>query len=349
MGEKHNKLLCILTRLSLYFISATIYASSAFFSPMIIDRQGESNLKINTILPNDNCADDKPQLAHSYSTTNPTNLTQIKHCAEQGHAQSQYIYGNILYNNLYNYGHIDNNLAQAVEWWTKAGQQGYGDAWYRLGLLFQQGFGDEVESRADIVKAADYFTLGANAGSSHAQYYLGIALYRGWGIAQNQPAAMKWWKKAADNGYQPAYDAYTGEVAIKWYPEKNSPIWQLFNQVNKKTKAEVFVFLTEMIPYKNDYELEQALANINYPEPQYFSMYIDIYQVLKHLPEQLVDIPSCAEFKKVLQSEFSGELNIYFDSYLESYSDDSQINSALWYAIQRVCVQVEELKTKTKN
>jgi len=88
------------------------------------------------------------------------------------------------------------------------------------------------------------------------------------------------------------------------------------------------------------------LANINYPEPQYFTMYIDIYQVLKHLPEQLVDMPSCAEFKKLLKSEFSGELNSFFDSYLDSYADDSQINSALWYAIQRVCEPdtVEELK-----
>lgn len=294
---------------------------------------------------NISCADDNLQLAQSYSATNPTNLAQIKHCAEQGHAQSQYIYGNILYNSLYNNGHIDNTLAQVVNWWTKAGQQGYGDAWYRLGLLFQQGFGDEVESRADIVKAADCFTLGANAGSSHAQYYLGIALYRGWGIAQNQPAAMNWWKKAADTGYQPAKNAYTGSVAIKWYPEKISPIWQLFNQVNNKSKAEVFTFLTGMIPYKNDTELEQALANVNYPEPPYFSMYLDVYQVLKHLPLWLEDMPHCAKFKKILQNEFSRELNSYFDSELDSHSNDSQINSALWYALQRVCVPdaVEEI------
>lgn len=170
------------------------------------------------------CADNELQLANSYSATNTTKLTQIKHCAEQGHAQSQYIYGNILYNSLYN-GHIDNTLAQVVNWWTKAGQQRYGDAWYRLGLLFQQGFGDEVESRADIVKAADYFTLGANAGSSHAQYYLGIALFRGWGIEQDKKLAMQWWKKAADNGYQPAKNAFTGSVAIKWYPEKKTALF----------------------------------------------------------------------------------------------------------------------------
>ncbi len=291
------------------------------------------------------CINNDLHLAHSYSVTNTTKLTQIKNCAEQDHAQFQYIYGNILYNSLYN-GHIDNTLAQAANWWTKAGQQGYGDAWYRLGLLFQQGFGDEVESRAGIVKAADYFTLGANAGSSHAQYYLGIALFRGWGIEQDKKLAMQWWKKAADNGYQPAKNAFTGSVAIKWYPEKNSPIWQLFNQVNNKSKAEFFTFLTGMIPYKNDTELEQALAHVNYPEPQYFNMYIDIYQVLKHLPSRLEDMPHCAEFKKILQNEYSGELNSYFDSELDGYSDDSQINSALWYALQRVCVPdaVEEIE-----
>lgn len=295
-----------------------------------------SNQKMTELVLSKNvtCTDNDVYLAKSYSATNPSNLAQIKNCAEQGHAQSQYIYGNVLYNSQ-----VENNLSQAVNWWAKAGQQGYGDAWYRLGLLFQQGFGDEVANRADVVKAADYFILGADAGSSHAQYYLGIALYRGWGIAQNQQAAMKWWKKAADNGYLPAKNAYTGLIAIKWYPEKTSPIWQLFNQVNNKTRAEVFTILTRMKPYKNDAELEQALTNVNYPEPQYFTMYIDIYQVLKHLPEQLVDMRSCAHFKTILMEEFTDELNSYFDSELDSSSDNSQINSALWYALQRVCVQ----------
>jgi len=286
--------------------------------------------------PNIICIDDKSQLANSYSAVDPTNLTQIKYCAEQGHAQSQYIYGNILYNK----SHLNNTMPQAVDWWTKAGQQDYGDAWYRLGLLYEQGYDYSEKSRADVAKSAAYYQLGADAGSSHAQYYIGIALYRGWGISQNQQTAMKWWKLASDSGYQPAQNAFSGSVAIKWYPPKNSPIWQLFNEVNNKTRAEVFTILTQMIPYKNDYELEQALVDINYPEPQYFTMFIDIYQVLKHLPEQLGDMPSCAKFKKVLESGFAGELNSYYDSYLDGHSDGSQINSALWYALQRVCVPV---------
>jgi hypothetical protein len=291
------------------------------------------------------CADNKLQLKNSYSAVNPDNLPQIKHCAEQGHAQSQYIYGNIFYNN----SHLGNFIAQAVYWWTKAGKQDYGDAWYRLGLLYQQGFGFDVDNRADTAKAANYFQLGAKAGSSHAQYYLGIALYRGWGISQNQQLARQWWKKAADNGYQPALDAYTGEVAIKWYPVKNSPVWQLFNQVNNKTQAQVFTLLTNMKPYKNDAELELALAEQVHPEPPYYQMTLDMYQVLKYLPTQLNDMPTCTEFKAILTEAFSNELNSHFDSYIHTYIDETQINSALWYALQRVCIVEDNLNSKKLN
>jgi len=279
------------------------------------------------------CVDDELQVEKSYSNENPASITQIKACAEQGHAQSQYIYGNFFYNTA----HIDNVIEQSVYWWTKAGQQNYGDAWYRLGLLYQNGYGYDDENRADVAKSAAYHQLGAIAGSKHAQYYLGIALYSGWGIKQDEKAAMYWWKVAADEGHQSALDAYTGSAAVQWYPVKNSPVWQLYNRVNNKSRADVFAILKDMLLYKSEAEVDLALAGINYPEPQYFYMNINIYQVLKYLPEQLVDMPNCGEFEKVLKREFPGELNSYFDIYIDKYIDGGQINSALWYALQRVC------------
>jgi hypothetical protein len=276
------------------------------------------------------CADNKLLLESSYSKMNPDKLPQIKYCAEQGHAESQYIYANTFYNS----DHLNNEIQQAVVWWTKAGEQGYGDAWYRLGLLYQQGFDYSVENRADIVKAANYFQLGAKSGSSHAQYYLGTALYRGWGIRQDKQAAKQWWKIAAELGNKQAEDAYTNGTGILWYPVENSPVWMLFNRVNNKTRAQIFAMLTKMLPYENDTEFDLAHAKVEYPEPAYFDMYIDIYQVLKHLPEKLIDMPHCSEFKKILTDEFHDELESYFNSY--KY-DEPQINSALWYALQRVC------------
>jgi hypothetical protein len=309
-----------------YFLALTFFVSGCA-NPLTSTE--EQRLKVTYT-----CADDKLQLGNSYSAVNPDNLAQIKHCAEQGHAQSQYIYGNIFYNNA----HLDEVIEQAVYWWTKAGKQDYGDAWYRLGLLYVDGYGFDVNSRADTAKSAAYHQLGAKAGSSHAQYYLGIALYRGWGISQNRQLAMQWWKIAAEQGNKQAQDAYTGEVAIQWYPVENSPVWQLFNQVNNKSQAQVFSMLSNMKPYKNDAEFELALTEQVHPEPPYCQMTLDMYQVLKHLPMKLSDMPTCTEFRDILIEEFSNELTSYFDSYVDTYIDETQINSALWYALQRVCV-----------
>jgi hypothetical protein len=325
-------------KLSLIYLFTFLFLVGGCANPLTSTKNQRLNVTFT-------CADNKLQLANSYSAVNPDNLAQIKHCAEQGHAQSQYIYGNILYNN----SHLDNVIEQAVYWWTKAGKQDYGDAWYRLGLLYEQGYDYAVAGRADIAKSAAYYQLGAKAGSSHAQYYLGIALYRGWGISQNQQLARQWWKKAADNGYQPAHDAYTGAVAIKWYPVKSSPVWQLFNLVNNKTQAQVFTMLTNMKPYKNDAELELALAEQVHPEPPYYQMTLDMYQVLKHLPMQLNDMPTCTEFKARLTEAFSNELNSHFDTYIDTYIDEAQINSALWYALQRVCIVEDNLYSKKLN
>jgi hypothetical protein len=102
-----------------------------------------------------------------------------------------------------------------------------------------------------------------------------------------------------------------------------------------------------MKPYKNDAELELALAEQVHPEPPYYQMYLDIYQVLKHLPTQLNDMPTCIEFKAILTEAFSNELNSHFDSYIHTYIDETQINSALWYALQRVCIVEDNLNSKS--
>jgi len=319
-----------LTLLILYsfVISGCVYPFSK------LNAQTKKNITSSSSADSFTCVDNKSQLEASYSAVNPDNLVQIKSCAEQGHVQSQYIYGNIFYNNL----HLRNAIEHAIYWWTEAGQQDYGDAWYRLGLLYTDGYDYDVDTRADTAKSAAYHQLGAIAGSSHAQYYLGVALYRGWGIKKDIAAAYRWWKIAAKNGNQQAHDVHVGSLPIPWYPVEHSPIWQLFNRVNNKSSADVFAILTEMLPYQSDTEVDLALAEVNYPEPPYFNMYLDIYQVLKHLPDQLVDMPSCDEFEKILQDEFSNELNIFFDPYVDAYIDEAQINSALWYALQRVCV-----------
>ena len=323
--------LAFLLALCLVASSCTSHLTPSNLEPSNLTPSQQNNREFGSPRQN-HCDDQFSQIANSDGTTT---LSQLARCAEQGYAKAQYLYGNALYDGVHN----GNEMQQAVYWWTKAGKQGYGDAWYRLGLLYEHGYGYDAESRADIAKSAAYYQLGAEAGSRHAQYYLGIALYRGWGIAQDQQAATQWWKEAADNGYQPAHDAYTGTVAIKWYPVQTSPIWQLFNHVNNRSKAEVFAVLTQMSRYRDDAERDLALAAQTYPEPPYFQMYLDSYRILKHLPRELNAVPTCGEFENLLRAEFNDELRSYFDSYIDTYTRESQINSALWYALQRVCAE----------
>ncbi len=41
----------------------------------------------------------------------------------------------------------------------------------------------------------------AAQGNAKAQSYLGLMYYDGWGVPQDYAEAVKWWRKAAEQGY----------------------------------------------------------------------------------------------------------------------------------------------------
>ena len=103
----------------------------------------------------------------------------FRKAAEQGHAKAQYFLGHCYY-----YGwSVDEDFAEAVKWYRKAAEQGHADAQGRL-----------------KTKIVELF-LKAQNGDADAQYRLGLARENGDGIAKNMSEAVKWYRKAAEQGY----------------------------------------------------------------------------------------------------------------------------------------------------
>ena len=62
--------------------------------------------------------------------------------------------------------------------------------------------------RQDYVKALEWYTKAANQGDAQAQYNLGLMYYKGEGVRQNTATAKEWFGKACDNGDQNGCDQY---------------------------------------------------------------------------------------------------------------------------------------------
>ena len=109
---------------------------------------------------------------------------------------------------------------QAVEWFTKAAEQGLKDAQFNLGLCYDKGQG-VAQNYAEAVK---WYTKAAEQGDARAQYNLGFCYDNGQGVAQNYAEAVKWYTKAANQGFVPSYAALSAcyydtkaySKAFKW-------------------------------------------------------------------------------------------------------------------------------------
>ena len=119
----------------------------------------------------------------------------------------------------------NNNLAEAIEWYKKAAEQGHAGAQCNLGLCYFSGEGVEK----NLTEAIKWFKKAAEQGYAEAQYYLGFCYENGWGVEKNFSEAVKWYTKAAEQGYAEAqcnlgicYENGIGveknyTEAVKWY------------------------------------------------------------------------------------------------------------------------------------
>lgn len=81
--------------------------------------------------------------------------------AEQGHAMSQFIVGN-----MYDFGEsVPRDYERAFLWYKKAAEQGHPDSEYNLGVFYADGKGTE----RNYEKAIEWFTKAANRGNQKAK------------------------------------------------------------------------------------------------------------------------------------------------------------------------------------
>ncbi len=145
-------------------------------------------------------------------------------------AQGQYVMGS---HYEYGYGGVTVNYPQAAYWYRQAADQGYADAQFNLGWLYENGLGvgkDNDRAKVWYQKAADQGNLGAQSGLQRLQSQQnpsertassspspittpqeqgltpaeenerGDRYFYGRGVDQDYVKAMEWYRKAADQG-----------------------------------------------------------------------------------------------------------------------------------------------------
>lgn len=88
------------------------------------------------------------------------------------------------------------NDRDALEYFRRSAELGYGPAQVVLGYLYESG----TMTGGSQSQAVDWYRKAANQGDVLAQWMLGRSYFNGGGIQQDLNAAQKWLKQAADQG-----------------------------------------------------------------------------------------------------------------------------------------------------
>lgn len=108
--------------------------------------------------------------------------------AEQGHDMAL-----IRLRSLHFGGGASMNLCKSIDWWTKCAEQGYAEAQCFLGIIYLEDRGEAN----NLSKAIEWLTKSAEQGHLWAQYSLGetYSEYKKYSLA------IEWYAKAADQGF----------------------------------------------------------------------------------------------------------------------------------------------------
>ena len=91
---------------------------------------------------------------------------------------------------------------KAVEWFSKAAEQGNAKAMRRLGVCYKHGYGvekDGVTAKEWYAKAIPGLQYLAQLGDADAQYGLGACYDRGEGVMHDSGKAVEWYVEAAEH------------------------------------------------------------------------------------------------------------------------------------------------------
>lgn len=151
-------------------------------------------------------------------------LQDLQKEAAAGNAQAQYALGDVFYYGQYD---TDPDYNQAFKWYAAAARQGHASAQWRLGVMYEYGFGTKL----DYAVALEWYKASALQDYPPAQNSLGEMYYYGQGVEQDYQQAAQWYTAAAHQNFAYAqknlgymYEVGQGidqnfQQALYWYKQ----------------------------------------------------------------------------------------------------------------------------------
>jgi len=157
-------------------------------------------------------------------------VAELKQKAEQGFTDAQYNLGL-----MYERGEgVTQDQTEAIRWFRLAAEQGVAEAQYKLGHRFAEGYG-VPQGFAEAVK---WYQAAAEQGLAVAQIRLGLLHANGEGVPQDYVQAHKWFNlTSADSQFVNRPRAIRGrdELAKRMTPEQVAEAQQLATEWEPKT------------------------------------------------------------------------------------------------------------------
>ena len=133
----------------------------------------------------------------------------FKIAAEQGYPSLQYDYASMLDTGLAEQCGYDDE--RVLEWYRKAAEQGFVDAYLKLAEKYDELFEEDDERTEEYAKNAfEWYMKSAESGledehdCSEAEYNVALGFFYGRGVESNRKEALTWFVKAAGHGHHGA-------------------------------------------------------------------------------------------------------------------------------------------------
>lgn len=124
-------------------------------------------------------------------------FAQFEQSAQQNFAKAQY---NMGVAHAFGVANVALNLAKSVEYLQKSAEQGYRNAHFLLGWLYQT-----QQNLKNDTQALTHYEKASELGHAQAQYALYQMYETGNGVAKNPETALMWLRQSAKQGYGVAY------------------------------------------------------------------------------------------------------------------------------------------------
>lgn len=123
-------------------------------------------------------------------------LEDFLQAAEQGHAESQFLCGQMYRRGI----GIEANDKLALNWYKRAAKQGHLGGQMACGSIYEEGRGTEI----DLKRALSWYEQAAKQGCIDAQLKCGYMYYGGRAETRNPKKARRWMESAAESGNEEA-------------------------------------------------------------------------------------------------------------------------------------------------